>query len=149
MEPLFIILVPGLAGGLVLALLIASNRRKAPSTVVSRRLAEPSTAMINMASIRVEGIGGLGMVAAVAAVAITDPRIRLAIIIAWVLGAVLALSMIAIRRRTGALPSGGDGPDNGSLLHLDDEGRRGRASVARATLDRLERVGAPRAVGAV
>ena len=30
MEPLLIVLVPGFAGGLVLALLIAANRRKAP-----------------------------------------------------------------------------------------------------------------------
>jgi hypothetical protein len=138
MEPL-LILIPGLAGGLVLALLIAATRGKAPSIVVPRRLAEPSPTLINMAHIPVEGLGGLGMVAAVAVVAITDPRIRLAIVIAWVLGAGLALSMIALRRRTGALPSGGDGPDDRSLLHLDNGHRRTNSPVARATLDRLER----------
>jgi hypothetical protein len=60
MEPLIIILVPGLFGGLVLALLIADNRQGTPSTVVPRRLAAPSPALINMAHIQIEGVGGLG-----------------------------------------------------------------------------------------
>ena len=71
-------------GGLVLALLIALNRAiawpRTPRVVVSRRLESPSPSLINMANIRIEGVGGLGMVAAVVAVAVTDPRIRLATI---------------------------------------------------------------------
>jgi hypothetical protein len=59
------------------------------------------------------------MVAAVIAVAIADPRIRLAIIVAWVFGTALAIALILMRRRTGALPSGGDGPDDRSTLHLE------------------------------
>lgn len=124
MEPLLIILVPGLFGGLVLALLIAGHRKGTPSTFVPRRLAAPSPALINMAQIPVEGVGGLGMVAAVVVVAISDPRIRLATIVALVLGAGLALVLIAMRRRTGALSSSGDGPDNGSTLRIDGERRR-------------------------
>ena len=87
MEPL-LILLPGLFGGLVLALLIALNRAinwpRTPGVVVSRRLESPSPSLINMANIRIEGVGGLGMVAAVVAVAVTDPRIRLATIVAAV-----------------------------------------------------------------
>jgi hypothetical protein len=119
MEPLLILLVLGLFGGLVLSVVLARNRRGTPATFVPRRLAAPSPALINMANIRVEGIGGLGMVAAVIAVAIADSRIRVAIIIALVLGSGLAFALIALRRRDGPLPSAGDGPDDRSILHID------------------------------
>jgi hypothetical protein len=142
MEPLLIILVPGLVGGLVLALLIATNRQGTPSTVVPRRLAAPSPSLINMANIRVEGVGGLGMVAAAVAVAVSDPRIRLATILASVLGIGLALVLIAMRRRSGALPSSGDGTDDRSTLHLDSEPRRTHLAKVRGTIDHLERAGA-------
>ena len=119
MEPLVIVLIPGVFGGLFVAWLIAATRRGSSSTVVPRRLAAPTPALINMAHIQVEGVGGLGMVAAVIAVAIADPRIRLAILVAWVFGTALAIALIVIRRRSGALPSGGDGPDGRSMLHLE------------------------------
>jgi hypothetical protein len=119
MEPLVIVLIPGVFGGLFVAWLIAATRRGSSSTVVPRRLAAPTPALINMAHIQVEGAGGLGMVAAVIAVAIADPRIRLAILIAWIFGAALAIALIVMRRRTGALPSGGNGPDDRSTLHLE------------------------------
>jgi hypothetical protein len=137
MEPLLIILVPGLLGGLVLALLIAGTRLKPPSTVVPHRLSPPSPAMINMANIRVEGIGGLGMVAAVVAVAVADPRIRLATILAVVLGVGLALVLIRLRRGTGALPSSGDGTDDRSILHLDRERRHTHLAAVRRTVERV------------
>jgi hypothetical protein len=138
MEPLLIILVPGLLGGLVLALVIAGHRQGTPPTFVPRRLAAPSPALINMAHIRIEGVGGLGMVAAVVTVAIADSRIRLATVLASILGAALALILIAIRRRTGALSSSGDGPDNGSPLRIDGERRRTHLAGAAGTVDRAE-----------
>jgi hypothetical protein len=143
MEPLLIILVPGLVGGLALALLIAGHRHGTPSIVVPRRLAPPSPSLINMANIRVEGVGGLGMVAAVVAVAVADPRIRLATILASVLGAGLALVLIAMRRHTGALPSSSDGPDR-STLGIDDEERRAHPAGVRRTDGQVERAGAMR-----
>ena len=126
MEPLLILLVLGLFGGLVLSWLIARNRRGTPPTFVPRRLAAPSPALINMANIRVEDIGGLGMVAALIAVAIADSRIRVAIIIALVLGVGLAFAMIALRRRRGVFPSSGDGPDDRSLLHIESDHQTNR-----------------------
>ena len=126
MEPLLIVLVPGVLGGLLVAFVMAGRRTKLPIVAVSRRLAAPTPALINIAAIKVEGIGGLGMVAAVLAVAIADPRIRLAIMIAAVLGVKLAFGLILIRRRTGALPSGGDDPDDRSMFHLDSR-RRARS----------------------
>ena len=143
MEPLLFILVPGLFGGLVLALLIALKQQRHPSTVVPRRLAAPSPALINMAHIQIEGVGGLGMVAVAVAVAVSDPRIRLAMIVAAVLGAGLALVLIAMRRRSGALPSSGDGPDDRSILRLDGEQRRNPAR-GRGTIEKLERTPPPR-----
>jgi hypothetical protein len=140
MEPLLIILIPGLFGGLVLSLLIARNRRGTPPTFVPRRLDEASPSIINMAHIKVEGLGGLGLVAAVVAVAIADPRIRLAIIIAFVLGAGLALGLIAMRRRTGGLPSGGDSPDDRSMLHINTGRTRTPLEGVRAAIDEVKRM---------
>jgi hypothetical protein len=119
MEPLLIVLVPGLIGGVVLSLFITRLRRTTPPTFVPKRLEAPSPSLINMSSIKVEGLGGLGMVAAVIAVAIADPRIRLAVIIAGVLGGGLAYVLIRLRRSTGGLHSGND-PNGDSLLHLED-----------------------------
>ena len=130
MEPL-LILIPGLFGGLVLALLMKGRRRGSPSTFVPIHLAAPSPTLINMANIRVEGVGGLGLVGAVVIVALEDSRIGLATIVALVLGAGLALALIAMRRRTGSLPSAGDGPDDRSVLHLETEAR-GRQPGKRA-----------------
>jgi hypothetical protein len=138
MEPLLIILVPGVLGGMVLALILRSPRRRTSSTVVPRRLEAPSPALINMAHIKVEGVGGLGMVAVVVIVALSDPRIRLATLIGAVLGGVLALVLIARRRHDGSMPSLGDGPDDRSILHLD-RGRPATPLAARAgTIERLE-----------
>jgi hypothetical protein len=135
MEPLLIILVPGLAGGLVLALLIAGRPQRPRSAIVPRRLAAPSPTLINMAHIQVEGIGGLGMVAAAVTVALADPHIRLAMIVALVLGTGLALLLIAMRRGTGALPSGGDGPDNWLTLRLEGDRRGTPAAQARPPIE--------------
>ena len=147
MEPLLILLVLGLFGGLALSLVLARNRRGTPPTFVPRRLAAPNPALINMANIRVEGIGGLGMVAAVIAVAIADSRIRVAILIALVLGGGLALALIALRRRGGPLPSAGDGPDDRSMLHIDSD--RYRPASPHETEDagrRASRIWVPRII---
>ncbi len=141
MEPLLIILVPGLIGGLVLAALIRRNWRGTPPTFVSRRLEPTSPALINMAHIKVEGLGGLGLVAAVVAVAIADPRIRLAMIIALVLGGGLALVLIAIRRRDGTQSNSGGNLDDRSTLGIDDDRRRTYLADVRTTIDEGKRAG--------
>jgi len=147
MEPL-LILIPGLFGGLVLALLIRGSRRGSPSTFVPIHLAAPSPTLINMANIRVEGVGGLGLVGAVVIVAINDSRIGVATILALVLGAGLAFVLIAMRRRTGSLPSAGDGPDDRSVLHLEREGRsrqRGKRAAGAAAESSPRMPASPRA----
>jgi hypothetical protein len=115
MTPIFIVLLAGLAGGLVLAFLF----RGGPARVYDETgLEPPSTDVINMARIRVRGIGGLGMVAISVAVAIFVPRIRVTMIIALLLGGTLAAVLIALRRRERSLPSI-DGRGDDSLLSLD------------------------------
>jgi hypothetical protein len=141
MEPLLMILIPGIFGGLVLALFLARNWGRRPSIVVPRRLEAASPSLINMAHIRVEGIGGLGMVAAVAVVAIADPRIGLATIVALVLGVGLALLLIAMRRKSGALPSSGEGPDDRSMLHIDGDRGSTHPAGVRTTIDEVKRAG--------
>lgn len=137
MEPVLIILVPGIVGGLVIAALIASHRINLPASGVDRQLAPPSPSLINMAHIRVEGGGGLGLFAAVVAVAIADPRIRVAVGLAALLGVGLALVLIAWHRRE-PLGSGGSGTSGHSMLGLEERteisGRTGPDDPVRARL---------------
>ena len=107
MEPLIIIAVPGLLGGILLALVLIRVQLR-PEAEARKPLQPPSTSMINMSRIRVDGLGGLGMVAMAATVAIFVPRIRLSIVIALILGIALAALLIARRRQRGPLPSSSD-----------------------------------------
>lgn len=58
-----------------------------------------STDPINIAHIRVAGVGGLGLVAMAAIVAWYVPGIRIATLVALGAGATLAIALIAWRRR--------------------------------------------------
>ena len=107
MEPLLIVLVPGVLGGIILAILLGSRWIDLRTRGVERPLESTSPSLINMAHIPVQGGGGLGIVAAVIAVALADSRIRGAIGIAALLGVVLAAVLIARRRERGPLSSGG------------------------------------------
>lgn len=137
MEPVLIILVPGIVGGLVIAALIASHRINLPASGIERQLAPPSPSLINMAHIRVEGGGGLGLFAAVLAVAIAEPRIRVAVGLAALLGVGLALVLIAWHRRE-PLDSSGGGTSGHSILGLEERteisGRIGADDQVRARL---------------
>ena len=124
MEPLLIIILPGILGGFCLALLISrmGPRQWGPSNY--EHLEPPSTNMINMARIRVSGVGGLGMVAMSIVVAAFVPRIRLTMAIAFALGLALAVVMIALRRRRGPLAS--DNPPGAHMmLPLDPPKKNG------------------------
>ena len=126
MEPLLIVLVPGVLGGIILAVLLGSRWIDLRTRSVDRPLESTSPSLINMAHIPVQGGGGLGIVAAVIAVALADSRIRGAIGIAALLGVVLAAVLIARRRERGPLSSGGSDSASPSLLGLGRE-KPGRA----------------------
>jgi hypothetical protein len=121
MEPLLIVLVPGVLGGIILAALLATKRINLQTGSVERPLEPPSPSLINMAHIPVGGGGGLGIVAAVIAVALAEPRIRVSIGIAALLGAALAWALIVRRGRHGPLASAGDDSGPHSTLGLGRE----------------------------
>jgi hypothetical protein len=138
MEPFLIIVVPGLLGGILLAFLFARLHSR-PDASNDERLEPASTNLINMARIRVAGMGGLGMVAMSIVVAIFVPRIRLTMAIALVLGAALAGGLIALRRRLGPW-SDGQHPGAHSMLpndNSDGEVVDARARICRPPTEKL------------
>jgi hypothetical protein len=99
MDPATTVLALGLLGGLVIASIIAVVQRRAhtPTVVVPYRPLPISTDMINMASIKVVGVGGLGLVAMAATVALNVPRIFETTAIGLVAGTIMALVLIVRR----------------------------------------------------
>jgi hypothetical protein len=131
MDPVILIVVPGLVGGLLLSLVIAALRggSRRPTPSVNRDLF--STDVINMARIRVAGVGGLGLFAMAAVVAWFVPRIGQTLLLGLMLGIVFAGVMILRRRRSGPMPSSGRRPGANAILSInqpvppeDDEDRR-------------------------
>lgn len=142
MEPFLIIIVPGLIGGLVLAFLFA-RLHGGPDGSDETRLDPPSTNLINMARIRVAGMGGLGMVAMSIVVAIFVPRIRLTMAIALVLGAALAGGLIALRRRQGPWSSNSQHPGAHSMLPNESSQREVVADRPRVSGPPVEKLALP------
>jgi hypothetical protein len=119
MDPVTLVLVPGFLGGLVLALLIF--RMQAPSSSLDSLRRHPiSTDVINMARIRVDGVGGFGLVIMALTVAWFVLRIRQHIAIGLGLGVLLAIVLVIVRRRSGPMPSSGETPGANSTLSIDD-----------------------------
>ena len=100
MDPVTLVLVPGLIGGALFALafFLMNRRPQADGVAIPFRREPLSTDIINAASIKVAGIGGLGLVAMAATVALNIPRIFETVTLGLVLGTVAATIMI-IRRR--------------------------------------------------
>ena len=139
MDPVVLVVVPGFVGGLAIALTIFLRQRRGSdpgSLAAPPRPHRPSTDIINASSIRVAGIGGLGLVAMAAAVALNVPRIGQTLGIGLILGLALAAVMIVRRRRSGAMPSSGRQAGANTILALDTEaapeprGRRDQLDLA-------------------
>jgi hypothetical protein len=116
------ILVPGFLGGLVVAAfyVIWQRRHGSTSSIAAYSRPEPlSIDAINFSSLRVAGVGGLGLVAMAAAVAIDVRRIGETIAIGFVCGVVIAAVLIVRRRRTGSMPSSGRGLGANTVLSID------------------------------
>ena len=123
MDPATFVLLLGFLGGFVIAVfVILSNRRagRRPIMVLPYRLEQVSPNMINMASIKVAGIGGLGLVAMAIAVALDVPQIGQSIAISLGLGAIVAVVMIVRARRSGPLPSSGQRLGANTTLSIDE-----------------------------
>lgn len=106
MDPVMLVLVPGVLGGIVVALIAFRIHAPRPGVDPLRNF-PPSTDIINMARIRVDGIGGLGLVAMAMTVAWFVLRIRQHIAIGLALGVLFALVLIVLRRRRGQPPATG------------------------------------------
>lgn len=121
MDPVTLIVVPGFLGGIVIALLFIRLQRGSPNPAPNDPFErEPlSTDVINMARIRVAGVGGLGLVAMAAVVALAVPRIGQSLALGLVLGAVFAAVLIARRSRSGAMPSSGQRAGANTMLSID------------------------------
>lgn len=79
-----------------------------------------SSNAINMARIRVAGLGGLGLFAMAITVAWFVPRIGQTVAVGFGLGMVLAVALILTRRRSGSLPSSGKREGANVMLAIDD-----------------------------
>jgi hypothetical protein len=121
METALALMLPGLLGGLVLAAVLARLNRT-PSSKLSRRseLEPISPDVINMAHIRVAGVGGLGMMGAALIIAVNVPEIGFALLVAVALGVITAGGLIAYRSRPNQPGAGGHNEMPPSVLTLDD-----------------------------
>lgn len=116
------LLLPALVGGLLVAVVLLLVKPRLSPTVVTLEPISPD--LINMAHIRVAGLGGLGMLGAVVVTAISLPEIGVALAAAIGLGAVMAVALIAYRGRGRTLGADGQEGPPPTLLALDDRAGR-------------------------
>jgi hypothetical protein len=134
---LFAPAILGIAGGLVFALL--ARRRRQPGLGAPPYAADdPATDVINMSSIKVAGVGGLGLVAMAAAVALNVPMIGAAMTLGLGFGIILAAGLILYARLKGPMPSSGKGIGASTVLALR-EGPGAPADADRADDHDLQR----------
>ena len=120
MDPVTMMLVPGMIGGAIFAVVfILLQRRASRPAAVSYRTEPMSTDVINIASIKVAGIGGLGLVAMATAVALDIPRVFQTVGLGLILGVGAAAILIVRRRASGALPSSGRAMGANTTLSID------------------------------
>jgi hypothetical protein len=121
MDPVMSLIVPGFVGGLLVALwLVRANRRssRAGQTLASGDDGSTTDA-INIAHIRVAGVGGLGLVAAALVVAVFIPSIGTSLAIGAALGTIFAVVLILWRRRAGPMNSSGRRPGANTTLSIE------------------------------
>jgi hypothetical protein len=123
MDPIALVAIPGIVGGAVIALLLfrlgkSSAGHELPADAFRRQ--PLSTDIINMAHIRVAGLGGLGLVVVALVVAVTIPRIGQSLAAGLVLGGVFAAALILWRQQKGPMPSSGQRTGANTTLSIDE-----------------------------
>jgi hypothetical protein len=120
-DPVTLLMVLAFVGGLVVAPLLALfHHRSSPVRgPLPRRDDPPLVDAINIAHIRVTGIGGLGFVLLVLAVAAYIPSIGVSLATGAALGIVFAVVLILRRRHLGPLPSSGGRPGANTTLSIE------------------------------
>ena len=121
MDPVTLVLIPGILGGIVIALVASYNRlwpRRPALLAPPYEPDEPITNMYNISGVRVAGIGGLGLLAMAATVALNVPMIGAVMATGVLLGGAFAVGLILYKRRSGPMPSSGKGIGASTVLPL-------------------------------
>jgi len=118
MDPTLWMFIPGIVGGVVFAVLLRALSGRIASRPEHDAFADRGD-VINFTSIRVAGVGGLGLLGLALAVAWTFPRIGQTLILGSVLGAGLAAVLIWRRRREGPLSTSSGRPGANTTLSID------------------------------
>jgi uncharacterized membrane protein YedE/YeeE len=95
----WIMVVPVVGGVIAASVLIVSRRSGLGASQVRPDPFEHSnTDVINVSHIRVAGVGGIGLMAVAAAMAVTFPRIGWSVVVSAIAGVALAVTWILMRR---------------------------------------------------
>lgn len=120
MEGIIALAAAGVVGGLVMAAwLYRFNRAHSANPLDSGPPKDGPTDIINMAHIRVEGVGGFGLVLMALAVALGVPQVGKSLAAGLLLGAVMAVVLIRRREAAGPMPSSGQRPGANTTLAID------------------------------
>ena len=123
MDPTLPVILAGCAGGAVIAWALLRAPRWSPSgslaSAPSRGTNGGRRDVINISAIRVAGVGGLGLVVMAVGLAWTFPSVGRALTLGAGLGVVLAVALIAYRRRVGPLPTSASEPGANTTLRLE------------------------------
>jgi hypothetical protein len=124
MEMISLIVVGGMAGGILVALLLTVAQRWHAGRMQPDAFAKGSEAgrtdVINIASIRVAGVGGLGLVVMSLVLAWSIPRIGQTLALGAVLGAAFAAVLILWRRRLGPIATSSGRSGANTTLSIDE-----------------------------
>jgi hypothetical protein len=115
-----LLVVAVVVGGLLVALLMRIAQRRRPGEPAGVRRADAGKGDINISSIPVAGVGGLGLVAVAFALAWSFPRIGETVAIGALLGVGLAAFLILRRRRAGPMPTSGRRAGANTTLSIDE-----------------------------
>ena len=114
-------LTVALLGGVIVAIVLSRVSKRWGGPV--RDVFGPNTAstdVINMAHIKVAGAGGFGLVIVALATALDVPEIGQTVALGFTLGIVLAVGLIAWRRKHGGpMPSSGGQMGANTMLSID------------------------------
>ena len=120
MDPVTLFMMTAFFGGLVLALWLSRTKRashRQPGPV--RGEDQVRLDVIDIARIKVAGVGGLGFVVVALAVAASIPSIGVLLAIGCASGAILAIGLIFWRRRVGPMPSSSQRPGANTTLSIE------------------------------
>jgi len=102
-----------------IALAFVHRRSQTADTPLPEAPQSGGTDMINMAHIKVAGVGGLGFVMIALWIGIVTPGVRGPLLIGAVSGVILAVALILWRRRTGPMTSSGQRPGANTTLSIE------------------------------